>query len=82
MRTCTEVFQYMSFIENKGTFARGNGTNSLVEGHGKVDYNENPPSHHDIFWLRNNLIIFMVVSRVMNCGQDQGLLGGEVEFAD
>lgn len=35
MRTCTEVFQYMSFIENKGTFARGNGTNSLVEGHGK-----------------------------------------------
>ncbi|KAJ0983856.1 hypothetical protein J5N97_002212 [Dioscorea zingiberensis] len=35
MRTCSEVFQYMNFIENKGTFARGNGANSLVEGHGK-----------------------------------------------
>ncbi|OVA15641.1 SET domain [Macleaya cordata] len=37
MKTCTEVFQYMSFTENK--LSAGDGANS-AEGHSKADYND------------------------------------------
>jgi len=35
-----DVYQYMNFIENKGTCRAVDGSNSLGEGHAKVDYNE------------------------------------------
>ncbi|XP_043714027.1 histone-lysine N-methyltransferase EZ1-like isoform X2 [Telopea speciosissima] len=35
MKTCAEVFQYMSFTENKLFSGSGDGKNSLVEGHSK-----------------------------------------------
>lgn len=35
MKTCMDVFQYMNFIENKGTCRAVDGSNSLCEGHAK-----------------------------------------------
>ncbi|XP_042517150.1 histone-lysine N-methyltransferase CLF-like isoform X2 [Macadamia integrifolia] len=35
MKTCAEVFQYMSFTENKPSYRSADGANSLVEGHSK-----------------------------------------------
>ncbi|XP_042497884.1 histone-lysine N-methyltransferase CLF-like isoform X2 [Macadamia integrifolia] len=35
MKTCAEVFQYLSFTENKLSSGSGDGANSLVEGHSK-----------------------------------------------
>lgn len=40
MKTCMDVYQYMNFNENKGTCKAVDGSNSLGEGHGKVDYDE------------------------------------------
>ncbi|XP_010263481.1 PREDICTED: histone-lysine N-methyltransferase CLF-like isoform X2 [Nelumbo nucifera] len=40
MKTCADVYQYMSCTENKLSNRVGDGTNSLVEGHSKVDYND------------------------------------------
>ncbi|XP_043711399.1 histone-lysine N-methyltransferase CLF-like [Telopea speciosissima] len=35
MKTCAEVFQYMSFTENKSSYGSADASNSLVEGHSK-----------------------------------------------
>ncbi|ONK60124.1 uncharacterized protein A4U43_C08F14570 [Asparagus officinalis] len=35
MKTCADVFQYMNFIENKGSCRAADGSNSLCEGHTK-----------------------------------------------
>ncbi|XP_072979738.1 histone-lysine N-methyltransferase CLF [Typha angustifolia] len=35
MKTCMEVFQYMSYVENRGLSGAPDGANSLVEGHPK-----------------------------------------------
>ncbi|KAF8406294.1 hypothetical protein HHK36_008379 [Tetracentron sinense] len=40
MKTCAEVFQYMNCIENKLSCRAGDGANSLIEGHSKVDCND------------------------------------------
>ncbi|KAK9163401.1 hypothetical protein Syun_004303 [Stephania yunnanensis] len=40
MKTCAEVYQYMSFSEDK-LFRTGDGANSFFEGHSKVDYKDN-----------------------------------------
>ncbi|KAK9096981.1 hypothetical protein Sjap_022478 [Stephania japonica] len=40
MKTCAEVYQYMSFSEDK-LFRTGDGVNSFFEGHSKIDYKDN-----------------------------------------
>ncbi|RVX21036.1 Histone-lysine N-methyltransferase CLF [Vitis vinifera] len=40
MKTCLEVFQFMNCSENKPFFRAGDGSNSMVEGYSKVDFNE------------------------------------------
>uniref|UniRef100_A0A1D1Y7A5 Histone-lysine N-methyltransferase EZ1 n=1 Tax=Anthurium amnicola TaxID=1678845 RepID=A0A1D1Y7A5_9ARAE len=40
MKTCSEVFQYMNFIENKAASRAGDGANSHAEGHSMVDFSE------------------------------------------
>lgn len=39
MKTCSEVFHYMNYIESKGACGVHNGSNSLAEGHVKVSTN-------------------------------------------
>ena len=40
MKTCLEVYQFMNCSENKPSFRLGDGSNSMVEGYSKVDFNE------------------------------------------
>ncbi|KAF5193395.1 Histone-lysine n-methyltransferase, partial [Thalictrum thalictroides] len=35
MKTCSEIYQYMTFTENELLYGAGDGTNSPVEGHSK-----------------------------------------------